>query len=266
MTRPISLAHLTLLHLSPPELIRVAAGAGYDFVGLRLLPATPGGPAYLLGDAPMVRETKRAIADTGVGVFDVEIVWLKPETRAENFKACLELGAELGARAVLVVGSDPERERLVDQFAAVCDIAAPLGLTINLEAMRFSTVRSVGEALAVALASGRDNAGVLIDTLHFHFCDNSLDDLQDIPERMLNYMQVCDGPADRPHSDDAMIQVARGGRLLPGEGAIDLASILRRLPQTLPVSLEAPNATLHLTDEERARRGLAATRAVLEQL
>lgn len=34
----ISLAHGTLLHLAPPELIRVAAASGFDAVGLRTLP------------------------------------------------------------------------------------------------------------------------------------------------------------------------------------------------------------------------------------
>jgi len=38
-----SLAHLTSLNLSPAELIAVAARTGYQKVGLRLLPAAPGG-------------------------------------------------------------------------------------------------------------------------------------------------------------------------------------------------------------------------------
>ena len=38
MKRPIGLAALTVLELSPAEQISVAADAGYDFVGLRLIP------------------------------------------------------------------------------------------------------------------------------------------------------------------------------------------------------------------------------------
>ena len=41
-----SLAALTVLELAPPEMIELAARCGYEKVGLRLLPATPGGIAY----------------------------------------------------------------------------------------------------------------------------------------------------------------------------------------------------------------------------
>src|SRR5438046_5381 len=40
MTRPLSLAALTVLELSPPDMVACAAEAGYSHVGLRLLPAT----------------------------------------------------------------------------------------------------------------------------------------------------------------------------------------------------------------------------------
>jgi hypothetical protein len=53
-----SLAALTALELAPPGLIDVAAACGYDHVGIRLLPATPGGTAYpLMEDEASLRET-----------------------------------------------------------------------------------------------------------------------------------------------------------------------------------------------------------------
>ena len=39
--RIFSLASLTVLELSPPQMVEVAARAGYSHVGLRLEPATP---------------------------------------------------------------------------------------------------------------------------------------------------------------------------------------------------------------------------------
>ncbi|WP_377831333.1 hypothetical protein ACFKHW_39335 (plasmid) [Bradyrhizobium lupini] len=64
-----SLAALTVLDLAPPEMIALAARCGYDKVGLRLLPATPGGMAYrLMEDAPLMRETLRRLQSTGVTV------------------------------------------------------------------------------------------------------------------------------------------------------------------------------------------------------
>ena len=43
-----SLAHLSALDLTPPELVIAAADAGYRYVGLRLVAVTPGGPAWPL--------------------------------------------------------------------------------------------------------------------------------------------------------------------------------------------------------------------------
>ena len=39
----ISLDHLTLFELTPPQLVEVAAAAGFTHVGLRLNPAAPPG-------------------------------------------------------------------------------------------------------------------------------------------------------------------------------------------------------------------------------
>ena len=52
MPQLFSLAHPSLLALPPPELIAVAAGAGYGAVGLRLLPSVPGRVAWPLMDDP----------------------------------------------------------------------------------------------------------------------------------------------------------------------------------------------------------------------
>ena len=39
-SRALSLSALTVLELTPPQMVECAAQAGYDFVGLRLVPAT----------------------------------------------------------------------------------------------------------------------------------------------------------------------------------------------------------------------------------
>ena len=70
-----SLAHLSALNLSPPELVIAAAEAGYCYVGLRLVAVTPAGPAWpLWKDRSTMAGTKARIAETGVGVLDVELV------------------------------------------------------------------------------------------------------------------------------------------------------------------------------------------------
>jgi hypothetical protein len=78
MTTAFSLAHLTVLNLAPPDMISLAARTGFQFVGLRLIAVTPTTPGYdLMTDKALMRETKQRMADTGVGVFDIEFV--KPD-------------------------------------------------------------------------------------------------------------------------------------------------------------------------------------------
>ena len=77
-----SLAHLTVLGLPPPEMIRVAARTGYRTVGLRLIAGHRDQPGYPLMDDPaMLRATRRAMAETGVGVLDIEFVKITPGAR-----------------------------------------------------------------------------------------------------------------------------------------------------------------------------------------
>ena len=106
MTHPspaLSLAHLTLLSLSPQALIEVAAETGYQHVGLRLLPSSPQGPAWSLMDDPiMLRETLAASRDTGITAFDLEIIRLLPDIQVSSLKPFLEVGQQLGAKALLV--------------------------------------------------------------------------------------------------------------------------------------------------------------------
>ena len=57
----LSLAHLTVLSLPPPEMVRVAARIGYRAIGLRLIAVTDDSPGYpIMDDAIMMRETRAA--------------------------------------------------------------------------------------------------------------------------------------------------------------------------------------------------------------
>ena len=72
MTISFSLAHLTVIGLSPPEVVRVAARTGYRTVELRLIRVTEATPGYpLMHDPKMMSATKSAMAETGVGVLDM---------------------------------------------------------------------------------------------------------------------------------------------------------------------------------------------------
>jgi sugar phosphate isomerase/epimerase len=261
-----SLAALTALELAPPSLIDVAAACGYDHVGIRLLPATPGGMAYpLMEDQASLRETIARLDATGVTVADLEVVALKPDTEIAAFSAFFETGARLGARHILVAAYDPVLDRFADRFAGFCEAAAPYGLTADLEFMPWTSVPDLATASRIVERVGKTNAGILVDALHFDRSRSSIGDIAKIPAGRLHYWQLCDAPAERPATTEEMMRVARTERMFPGEGGIDLVSLTSAMPADIAVSIEVPTVQLARTMDAYARAGraLSAARRVM---
>ena len=266
MMRPFSLAALTALDLAPPALIDVAAACGYQHVGLRLLPATAGGPAYpLMDDAAGLKETLARLDATGITVADLEIVAFRPETDIASFAAFLETGERLSAKNILVAGYDPDLNRFTDRFASFCEAAARHGLTADLEFMPWTCVPDLSTASQVVMQAGQPNGGILIDALHFDRSNGSTVELARVPLGRLHYWQICDGPAERPATTEGQIHAARNERMFPGEGGIDLVSLARTMPKDIVVSIEVPTVELARTVDARTRaqRALDAARGVI---
>lgn len=269
MKRVFSLAQLTTLSLSPPEMVSLAHRAGYDFTGVRLLPSAPGGIAYPLMDNPgMLRETLARMEDTGTRIFDLEMIRIDAHFNVKDYLSFFEVGAKLGAKAMLVAGDDPDEARMIESFATLCDAACEFGLTSDLEFMPWTVVNNVRSAARIVGAANRPGGGVLVDALHFARSDSRLEDLDALPREWLHYAQMCDAPALPPATMEGLIRAARGDRLLPGEGALDIASIFRHLPADLPISLEIPSDRRlpDLGPDLWAREVLAAGKSMAEKI
>ena len=130
--------------------------------------------------------------------------------------------------------------------------------------MPWVDVSSVAKALRILGGAGRANSGLLVDAIHFFRAGDRVDHLSAIPRRYLHYAQFCDARRERPADMQETIRQARSDRLLPGEGGLDLAGLLRALPPELPLSLEIPYAR-PMPALERAQRAREATLRLLEQ-
>ncbi|TMH53873.1 MAG: TIM barrel protein [Betaproteobacteria bacterium] len=134
MKHDYSLAHLTVLSLSPPQVVDVAARAGYRYASLRMTRVTAAEPLHdLARDRALMKETKARLDDNGVDVLDVELFRMDPRLGPDDFVAELNATAELGATNVIAQLPDPNRERAIERFARLCDLAKPLGIFVNLE-------------------------------------------------------------------------------------------------------------------------------------
>ncbi|MBV6290494.1 sugar phosphate isomerase/epimerase family protein [Pseudomonas aegrilactucae] len=265
--RVMSLAALTVLELSPPEMVEVAARAGYSHVGLRLEPATAQEHHFpLVRDGDLRRQTAQRLHDTGIKVLDVEILRLKPETRVAEFEALLAVGAEFGATELLVAGNDPDEARQTDNFAALCDLAAPYGLHPHLEFMPWTDAKHLTQAARIVANAGRPNGCVLVDAFHFDRSASRLEDLRQLPASRIRYAQLCDVAGPRPHDMAEILRQARNERRFPGEGDCDLLGLLRSLPAGVPLSLEIPTRQLleqGVSALQRAQWALEKARKVL---
>src|SRR5258705_13628274 len=166
---PIWLAPPTVLDTTPPELVTVAAAAGFRTIGIRLT-ATPsvGIPPYdILRDGPILRETLLRLADTGVSVLDTEFLRFEPDQPVGVPEGFLGVSARLGAKNVLVMSAEPDEARTIERFGDLCDRAAADGLQVCLEFAVYTGIRTLAHAAQVVAKAKRPNASVLVDALHF---------------------------------------------------------------------------------------------------
>ena len=267
MKHDYSLAHLTVLSLTPPQVVDVAARTGYRCVGLRMTRVTPDEVLYdLARDRALMRETKARLAATGVAVNDGELFRMDPKLEPESFVPELEATAELGAKHVIAQLPDPDRERATERFARLCDLAKPLGIFVSLEFPHWTETGNLATAARVVRTVNRTNAGILVDMLHFGRSDSTVAELAKLPREWFRFAHVCDAAKEVPPTMAGIIHTARDERQFPGEGGIDVRGILACLPQDIPYALEIPRVALTkaVGPEEVARLALLVARSHLD--
>jgi sugar phosphate isomerase/epimerase len=252
----LSLDCLTLTATRPPEVIRSAAAAGYDLVSLWAQPPA----AY--DEALMTRadeaECKRLLADTGLGVWSLEVFNLVSHEANESYRPALELGARLGAKAALAFHyHGAEGAAAAEVLAGLAGIAAEYGLALNVEPVAMGQTKTLAEARELIRASGAD-VGILFDTWHLIRSGCGVEQIREIEPGLIRYVQVNDGLATIP--DEQMVPESLQERLYPGEGEFPLLDLLKAAPRDVPWAIETPSlrrAKVGETPEAQARETLA---------
>ncbi|MBV6274340.1 sugar phosphate isomerase/epimerase [Alcaligenaceae bacterium CGII-47] len=267
--RAYSLSYLTAHRCTPIEAIQIAAAEGYAYVGMRLWPNTPDKAVQpMLGEPAILKNTLAALRDTGVGVFDLEIIRINESFDPHTWDALYEIGAALKAKTILIAGDDKNEARLTENYARLCEALKPYGISADLEFMPWTAVPNANAALRIIRNAGMPaNAGVIVDALHFARSHTTLDDIRAIPPALIHYAQICDAQAGTHFTPEQMIHTARCERLQPGEGNIELESLFNALPVDLPISIEIVNLERekHFDPRQWAAQGLKSSRPYLER-
>ncbi|PWB97637.1 sugar phosphate isomerase/epimerase family protein [Salinibacterium hongtaonis] len=245
--------HLTALDLSPTELIMAAAHAGFSDVGIRIRPMDETElPWPMAPDSAMMRHALDLLDSTGLGVTQIEVLFLDERVEIASVERDLEIGARLGAEFLYCVGMDDDHARMGDRFGQLETLCRSYGIRPLLEPMAYRPVSTVEAALAIVEQT--PTGGVLIDSLHFARSGGVPAAVRNADAFRLPLVQLCDAgappsevPADAvaprgQRTDISPLQwEARTGRLLPGDGSLDLTELMSALPRDVIVALEAPN-------------------------
>jgi hypothetical protein len=259
--RLISLAAGILPEATPAQLIECAAAADFDFGGMWIeretwTPAT-------------TRAIRAQARDAGVELLDCEVAWIMPGAPDPWLVELVDIAAELGARNLLCVSSDPDMAATTAKFQAMVDAAKGTGVRVNLEFGIFTEVKTIHMARAVLEAVEGEAKALLVDTLHWARSGGTAEDLAALPGEWLSYCQPCDAPAEGPDlaSFDAIIDDAINRRMALGQGGLPLASMVDALPAHLPMAVEERSAALRDNFPvliERARECARTSRAWLD--
>lgn len=258
--RLISLAAGIMPEASPAQLIEAAAASDFDFGGM------------WAEREDWTSATTRAIRaqarDAGVELLDLEVAWIMPGPPDPWLTELVHIAAEIGARNLLCVSSDPDMAATTAKFQTMVDAAKGTDVRVNLEFGIFTEVKTIHMARAVLEAVEGEAKALLVDTLHWSRSGGTAADLAAIPREWLSYCQPCDAPADGPDTSnfDAIIDDAINRRMPLGHGGLPLAAMVDALPDHLPMAIEERSAALRdafpdLT--ERARQCARTSRAWL---
>ena len=149
----------------------------------------------------------------------------------------------VGAEWVLTVFTAKVPAQLVQRCAKLFD---GVGAGIAVEYTPLGAIPSIRDGMAVVRAASRSGrAGLMIDSWHFCFSDNTWDDLAAVPLEDIAYVQFTDALA--PESRERLVRETLHRRALPGEGVLDLdrfAATLRETGYDGIVSVEVLSAAL----------------------
>ncbi|ASY66379.1 Xylose isomerase domain protein TIM barrel (plasmid) [Sinorhizobium sojae CCBAU 05684] len=236
----LGVAHFSSIALPPKEFAVIAARSGFASIGLRLHPAFSGAPFYELPVGSQNAQEFKTVADgEGIKVFDIEFFVIDENFVAASHEATVAAAANIGARRLSVCGDDRDGGRLATNLSEFCALAALYGMSVDIENMGWRTVRTFGDSVSVVNSCGAENAGALVDGIHFFRNGASIDELRGHADKV-KHLQLCDVRGPAPKTSDAMIAEARSGRLAPGEGELPLKDLWAATEYGAAISVEVP--------------------------
>jgi sugar phosphate isomerase/epimerase len=259
---------LSVFGMPPVAFVELAADLGLRYIAIMLTPMpNPYGypPFSLRDDAELRRQTLAALRDTGVSIALGEGMVVREDTDMRDLATDIAVMGELGAPRVNTMSFDSDRNRTIDRFGAVAELAAGAGMETTFEFGPSKPVgRTLPEALEIIRAVGRQDFRLLIDTMHLVRSGSGAEDVAALDPELIGHVQLADAPLV-PTIPDYM-EEACFERMVPGTGELPLVDILAALPSDVVIGLEVPlrsQADMGIGPHERLGRCVDAARGLL---
>jgi len=245
----LSLCHGTMITIPAPDFVHAAADAGFRRVSLRVRNPSSGMPGKVMGeltlegDTPFRRETRRALDERGMVLLEAEAAVVTPQTDLAELHPYMESAAALGAVGVIPVFSGHTSEaQVADQLAAFAAQAKGYGLKALIEFIAVFAVSSIAMAERVIRASGADNCGIIIDSLHWTRSGGTAEDIRGVDPALIASSQISDGLRDFPNDGQNWWHEMSHARRFLGEGDFAVKEMIAALPAHVPIGIEVISA------------------------
>lgn len=213
-----------------PSRVEAARAGGFSRVSVGPLDV-----AQMQAEGIAPAELGRSLRDAGLElVMDPVMGWfgggpLPGRFAAFDLEDFLSMSEALQVVSMTAIGPFQAGEvpfgKLVESFVGLCDRAADFGAQVSLEFMPITAIIDVAAAWAIVDGAGRSNGGLVVDTWHFFRGNPDYSALERVPGDRIFAVQVADAAGEVRGS----LFEETFNRMLPGDGELDLARVLRTL-------------------------------------
>lgn len=268
---PICLDTATIRPASLREKVTIAARAGYDAIepwDRELEEFEKNGGS--------LKDLGREIKDLGLFVPSVIGLWnaLPPsksgfDESMKDTRNRMRMASEIGSEHVQTipntVGDNYDHKYVAQRYRDLIEIGInEYGINPALVFVKFFPLKTMGQAVGVALDANHPNAKIIPDTYHMYISEGGFEGLKFIKGEMIAIFQFADVPAS-----PALSELKDEHRVYPGDGILPLPGILKTLKTTGfkgCVSLELYNPTYWEQDlQQVAETGLRKTIEVIQK-
>ncbi|MEX2346670.1 MAG: sugar phosphate isomerase/epimerase [Balneolaceae bacterium] len=268
---PICLDTATIRPASLEEKVEIAAEAGYDAIE-----PWDGELADYEEQGGNLEEIGERIKELGLFVPSVIGLWNSLPPGDADFEESLEgtrnrmrmanaIGSEHIQTIPNTVGDGYDVKQIAQRYRSVIEIGREeFDIKPALVFVKFFPLKTMGQAMAVALDADHPDALIIPDTFHMYISEGGFEGLKIMNGDAIAIFQFADAPDTKPPDE-----LEDSDRVYPGDGILPLPGILKDLYATGYrgcVSLELYNPQYHQQDLlQVAKTGLEKTLNVIKE-